>query len=100
MHKLRKFAAAFAVLYVAVSAGLLYVMRRPILFGEVMRHVPDPLMMVIPFKQLWFVARSGSLKVGDPAPAFNLPTPDKQSSVSLAAFHGQRPVVLVFGSYT
>lgn len=100
MRQLRKFAAVFAVFYIAVSAGLLYVMRRPILFGEVMRHVPSPLMMVIPFKQLWFVARAGSLKVGDPAPAFSLPTPDKRSSISLAAFRGQKPVVLVFGSYT
>jgi hypothetical protein len=100
MNKVRKFAAAFVVVYLALSAGLLYVMRRPILFGEVMRHVPDPVMMVVPFKQLWFIARAGNLKLGDPAPGFNLPTPDKQSSVSLAAFRGQKPVVLIFGSYT
>lgn len=100
MRKVRKFAAALAVAYLAISAGLLWVMHRPILFGEVMRHVPDPIMMIIPFKQLWFVARAGRLKVGDPAPLFNLPTPDKHSSISLAAFRGHRPVVLIFGSYT
>lgn len=100
MRKFRKFAAAFVVVYLAISGGLLWVMHRPILFGEVMRHVPDPMMMVLPFKQLWFVARAGKLKVGDIAPGFNLPTPDKRSSVSLAAFRGQRPVVLIFGSYT
>jgi hypothetical protein len=100
MRIVRKFAAALAVVYLAISAGLLWVMHRPILFGEVMRHVPDPMMMVIPFKQLWFVARAGRLKVGDPAPGFDLPTPDKHSSVSLAAFRGHRPVVLIFGSYT
>jgi peroxiredoxin len=75
-------------------------MHRPILFGEVMRHVPDPFMMLVPFKRLWFLARAGGLKVGDPAPGFTLPAADRQSSVSLAAFRGQKPVVLVFGSYT
>ena len=62
MRKFRKFAAAFAVFYLAISAGLLYVMRRPILFGEVMRHVPDPVMMVVPFKRLWFMARAGKAR--------------------------------------
>jgi hypothetical protein len=100
MSKFRKFAAAFALFYLALSAGLLAVMHRPILFGEVMRHVPDPLMMVVPFKRLWFLARAGRLNVGDPAPSFNLPTADKQSSVMLASFHGKKPVVLIFGSYT
>ena len=100
MRKFRKFAVAFAAVYLALSAGLLAVMHRPILFGEVMRHVPGPLMMVVPFKQLWFLARAGRLKVGDPAPGFNLPAADKQSSVSLASFRGQKPVVLIFGSYT
>ncbi len=100
MRKFCKFAAAFAAIYLALSAGLVAVMHRPILFGEVMRHVPDPFMMVVPFKQLWFLARAGRLKVGDPAPGFNLPAADKQSAVSLASFRGQKPVVLVFGSYT
>ncbi|MGO8815632.1 MAG: hypothetical protein ACLQVG_13355 [Terriglobia bacterium] len=100
VRNFRKLAAAIAAAYLAISAALLWVMHRPILFGEVMRHVPDSMMMVIPFKQLWFVARAGNLKVGDIAPGFDLPTPDKHSSVSLAAFRGQRPVVLIFGSYT
>jgi hypothetical protein len=100
MRRLRKFATAFAAVYLALSAGLLAVMHRPVLFGEVMRHVPGPMMMLVPFKQFWFLARAGGLKVGDPAPAFCLPTADKQSSISLASFRGQRPVVLIFGSYT
>jgi hypothetical protein len=100
MSKLRKIAAGLAVFYLVLSAGLVAVMHRPILFGEVMRHVPDPLMLVVPFKQLWFLARAGRLKVGDPAPGFDLPAADKQASVSLASFRGQKPVVLIFGSYT
>jgi hypothetical protein len=100
VRKYRKYAAAFVIVYLTISAGLMFVMRRPILFSRVMRHVPDPMMMVFPFKPLWYVARWGTLKVGDPAPAFNLPTADRQSSVSLASFQRQKPVVLVFGSYT
>ena len=100
LRKYRKFAAAFAAVYLAISAALVVVMRRPILFSEVMRHVPDPMMRVFPFKSLWFLARAGRLKVGDPAPGFNLPTADRQAAVSLATFRRQRPVVLIFGSYT
>jgi peroxiredoxin len=76
------------------------VMRQPIRFGKVMRHVPEPLMMLVPFKQLWFVARAGRLHVRDTAPDFDLPTADKHARVELASFRGQKPVVLVFGSYT
>jgi hypothetical protein len=100
MRKFRKFAAVFAVIYLALSAGLVAVMRRPVLFGKMMSHVPGPMMMLVPFKPLWFLARAGGLKAGDPAPGFNLPAADRQSSVSLASFRGQKPVVLIFGSYT
>ena len=100
VRKYRKYAAAFVIVYLTISAGLMFVMRRPILFSRVMRHVPDPMMSIFPFKPLWFLARAGRLKVGDPAPGFNLPTADRQSAVSLASFRRQRPVVLIFGSYT
>jgi len=68
-------------------------------FPESVR-VPGPLLMVIPFKQLWFIARAGHLKVGDPAPDFNLPTADEKAQVQLSSFRQQKPVVLIFGSYT
>jgi hypothetical protein len=100
MRKLRKFAAIFAVLYLALLAGLVAVMRRPVVFGQMMRHVPGPIMMLVPFKPLWYLARAGGLKIGDPAPGFNLPAADRQSSVALTSFRGQKPVVLIFGSYT
>jgi hypothetical protein len=100
VRKYRKYLAVLAIVYLAISGELLYVMRQPILFSRVMRHVPDPMMAVFPFKGLWYVARWGTLKVGDPAPSFNLPTADRQSSVSLASFQRHKPVVLVFGSYT
>ena len=100
LRKYRKYLAAFAFLYLALSAGFLVVMRDPVVFSRVMRRLPDPVMMVFPFKPLWYAARWGRLAVGDPAPDFNLPTADRQSSVALASFRGQKPVMLVFGSYT
>jgi len=42
----------------------------------------------------------GSLKVGDPAPDFELQRLDGKGTVKLSSFRDQRPVVLVFGSYT
>jgi hypothetical protein len=100
MRKLRKFLLGFVLIYMMLLAGLLAVMRQPILFGKVMARVPEPLMYLVPFKQLWFLARAGHVRVGDFAPNFALPTLDKKARVELAAFRGQKPVVLIFGSYT
>jgi len=101
----RKLAAKIGVvvvaLYVATSAALYWVMRQPPeFFGRVMRHVPTVAMIVLPFEPLWLNARGGHLKVGDPAPDFALETFDKKARVQLSSFRGQKPVVLVFGSYT
>ncbi len=100
MRRVRIFLVIGLVFYVAVVGVLLAVMRRPTVFGQVMRRVPEPFMMVIPFKQLWFVARAGRLQVGDPAPNFDLPTRDRTARIELASFRGEKSVVLVFGSYT
>ena len=100
MRKLRVFIGALLTIYVVLLGALFVVMHRPVVFGQVMRHVPEPAMMVIPFRTLWFAARAGHLNAGDPAPGFNLPTRDRSAQVELASFRGQRPVVLVFGSYT
>ena len=40
-----------------------------------------------------------TLSVGDPAPDFTLKSQHGEE-VTLSSFRGQRPVVLVFGSYT
>lgn len=42
----------------------------------------------------------GRLKVGDLAPDFTLGTADGKSTVALSSFRADRPVVLVFGSYS
>ena len=39
-------------------------------------------------------------KVGDEAPDFSLPTLDGKQTVKLSQHQGDRPVVLVFGSFT
>ena len=100
MKALRKIAVAVLVLYIGVLAALLGVMRDPTLFGRVMRRVPEPAFVVVPFKRLWFIARAGRLQPGDAAPDFDLPAHDQKSRVRLASFRGREPVVLIFGSYT
>lgn len=45
-------------------------------------------------------AEEGALKVGDEAPVFTLKSLDGESETSLADFQGEKPVVLIFGSYT
>ena len=41
-----------------------------------------------------------TLRQGDRAPDFTLRSPDDKQSVTLSTFRGQKPVVLIFGSYT
>ncbi len=100
MRRFRRIVLGFIALYVGLVMGLLAVMHRPTLFGKVMSKVPEPMMFIVPFKQLWFIARAGHLKVGDVAPNFNLLSSDKKLRVQLSSFRRQKPVVLVFGSYT
>jgi peroxiredoxin len=54
----------------------------------------------VPMETMWCHARDGALRVGDPAPDFTLPTLDRKETVTLSSLRGERPVVLVFGSYT
>jgi len=42
----------------------------------------------------------GQLKVGDPAPEFDLKMLDAQDRVRLSSFAGKKPVALIMGSYT
>jgi hypothetical protein len=72
----------------------------PDTFGRVMMHVPDPMMMVLPFETLWMRARHGRVQAGDVAPDFSLPTLDHTATLQLSSFRGPQPVVLVFSSYT
>ncbi len=92
---------AMVVVYAILSAGLFVAMKQtPTQFGNVMSKLPMVSMIVLPFEPLWNIARAGVLKAGDPAPDFRLQTYDKSSLVQLSTFRGDRPVVLIFGSYT
>ena len=98
---LAKVALAFAGLYAALTMLLFGVMlQSPDRFAATMKHVPWPLFAALPFKPLWQVARAGNVNVGDIAPDFLLESPDHKSSFRLSSLRGEKPVVLVFGSYT
>jgi len=87
--------------YVLICLALFVAMKQPPLkFAAVMARLPDISMLVFPFESMWTVARAGRLRLGDPAPDFTLQTYDKTALVQLSSFRGQRPVVLIFGSYT
>ena len=90
-----------ASLYIVATAGLYAAMHQPPeRFGAIMSKVPMVSMMILPFRPLWMSARAGDLAVGDAAPDFALPTPDHSRTVKLSEEWRERPVVLIFGSYT
>jgi hypothetical protein len=94
-------AASAFVLWTLATACLYAAMRQPPeTFGAIMARVPSVAMIVLPFKPLWMSARGGSLQPGDLAPDFTLPILHGDRSVTLSAEYRQKPVVLVFGSYT
>jgi hypothetical protein len=93
--------AVLVLLYVAAVACLAIAMRQPPdTFGRIMAKMPPIAFMALPFEPLWMSARAGRLEPGQPAPDFALKPLDGGSLVRLSSFRGQRPVVLVFGSYT
>jgi len=107
MHRkrvLRFFAGLTAVLVVAWLAFVALAWRAmsqgPEAIGRFMASVPGPAYLVMPFETLWNRTRAGTLAVGDLAPDFELPTADGGRRVRLSEFRDQRPVVLIFGSYT
>ena len=103
--RVRRFAVAcltcLIVVYGAASAAIYAAMRQPPeTFGRIMSHVPIVAMIVLPFKPLWMSARGGHLQVGEPAPDFTLPLVHGTRTVTLSNEYRDKPVVLVFGSYT
>ena len=93
--------ACGALLWTLASAALYAAMHQtPDRFGAIMSHVPTLAMIVLPFKPLWMSARAGHLAIGDPAPDFALPMLHGDRVVKLSEEIRQKPVVLIFGSYT
>ncbi len=92
-----------ATLWLMCCVALYGVMRKtPEQFGQVMAKIPGPVpFLVLPFETLWMRARAGRLQVGSTAPDFMLTKLDKSGQVQLSSLTAQqKPVVLVFGSYT
>jgi hypothetical protein len=94
-------AAVLAAAYAAALAGLFVLMhQRPAVVGKGMSYVPGPAFALLPMESMWCRAREGALRVGEAAPDFTLETLDGTRRVRLSERRGERPVVLVFGSYT
>ena len=72
----------------------------PEVFGHVMAKMPMPAYFVLPFETLWMRARSGQLNVGDSAPNLTVQKLEDHAPTDLASLWADKPVVLVFGSYT
>lgn len=99
---LRIFAGLLA-LYLCFGTYVWWAMHQPPeVFGRAMTSMPGPVpFLLFPFETAWMHARAGTLHMGDAAPDFSLMKLDKSERVRLSAFaEHQRPVVLIFGSYT
>jgi hypothetical protein len=75
-------------------------LQPPETFSRVMMHLGPVPFLLFPFETMWKSARSGHLQIGDQSPDFTLPLLDHSGSITLSSFRGQKPVVLIFGSYT
>lgn len=94
-------AMVLLALYLVLLGGLTFAMRQPPeVFAGVMARAPSAVFLLFPFETLWRWSRAGQLQVGYPAPDFELSAWDRSSRVRLSSFRGEKPVVLVFGSYT
>lgn len=91
-----------AILYISFGTFIWWAMHQsPERFGRVMARMPAPVVFLFyPFETLWVHARAGNLQISDPAPDFNLMKVDKTGMVRLSELNKDRPVVLIFGSYT
>jgi len=90
--------AGYVLLFCVV---LLAMLQPPARFGQFMKHAPGALVWgALPAPRMWLWARRGDIREGDPAPDFTLPSHDRTHRVTLSSHRGDRPVVLVFGSYT
>ena len=87
--------------YVALLAAMNRAMHQPPeQFGRFMSKIPVAIFFIAPFETMWTRARAGNVAVGDMAPDFTLPTQDKTAHVTLSTIRNDKPVVLIFGSYT
>ena len=97
----KRVVATLLVVWLVFTGFIFWAMNQPPeKFGAVMKHMPWPVFLVLPFETLWNQARGGTLHVGDAAPDFTLTKLDKSGTVQLSEINKAQPVVMVFGSYT
>lgn len=90
-----------AGVYLLLLGGVYVAMNQPPqVFSKTVAHVPMPAFRYLFFAPMWLHARQGRLSPGDMAPDFDLPLHGTEEHVRLSSFRGERPVVLIFGSYT
>jgi thiol-disulfide isomerase/thioredoxin len=95
------FVAGLGLLYGTAAAALFVLMRQSnVVAGKALALVPGPAFAVLPMETMWCAARKGDLTVGAPAPDFDLAARDGSGRVRLSSIRAEKPVVLVFGSYT
>lgn len=102
MKWIRRAALVLFALYGTFFTVVLAAMHQPPeRFGQFMSHVPQPLVWgALPARRMWLWAREGALETGEVAPDFTLSMHNNEGKVTLSSHRGDRPVVLVFGSYT
>ena len=74
--------------------------QEPEEIAQLLDRTPMPVFMVLPFMSMWNAARAGTLESGTTAPDFTLERHAGNGTVTLSDHRGEKPVVLVFGSYT
>lgn len=94
-------AGAMVVSWLGFVACVNWAMHQPPeVFGRVMARMPMPAYFLFPFETMWIRARAGHVQVGDVAPDFTVKTLETKEPVQLASLWTDKPIVLVFGSYT
>lgn len=94
-------ALALVLVYALVCGAWFVIFQQPPeVWSVVVGKTPGWLRAITPMTPIMRSARQGPLETGDAAPDFNLQRHDHSASVRLADYQGDRPVVLVFGSYT
>ena len=92
---------ALLCLWIGFVVYIGWAMRQPPeVFGHIMAKMPTPAYFLLPFETMWSRARKGSLNVGEKAPDVMVKTLDVKEPMQLASLWADKPVVLVFGSYT
>jgi hypothetical protein len=97
---LRSF-GVLAVLWIGFVGYIDWAMHQPPeVFGHVMMNMPMPAYFLFPFETMWTQARFGQVNPGDSAPDLTVKTLETKTPVQMGSLWTEKPVVLVFGSYT